>query len=213
MGMLALDVALLDRYPGQLSGGQAQRVGVARALAADPPLLLMDEPFGAVDPVNRGAIQAQFLELQRRLRKTVLFVSHDLDEALKLGDRIAVMRAGSLLRYDAPDAVLARPGDEFVARFVGDDRLLRRLRLLKVAEALADEVEGGAAPEPGEALGAVRPDDDLRAAVTSMLAHGSSTVPCVDAEGRLVGNVTHAGIARALRRPRGVDPLAAVAAE
>src|SRR5438552_4593819 len=126
----------LDRYPGELSGGQAQRVGVARALAADPPVLLMDEPFGALDPVNREAIQDEFLRMQQTLRKTVLFVSHDIDEAVKMADRIAIFRAGRLVQFAAPDAMLAHPADDFVASFVGSDRTLKRLRLIRVSEVM-----------------------------------------------------------------------------
>ena len=115
------------RYPSQLSGGEAQRVGVARALASDPPVLLMDEPFSAVDPVNRLRLQNEFLAIQRRLRKTVVFVTHDVDEAIRLADRIAVLRAGALVQYDAPEALLDRPADAFIAGFLGSDRALKRL--------------------------------------------------------------------------------------
>src|ERR671938_1852560 len=111
------------RYPAQLSGGQRQRVGVARALAADPPIMLMDEPFGAVDPIVRGRLQDEFLRLQQEVRKTVVFVTHDIDEAIKIGDRIAILRQGGrLAQYDTPDAILSQPADEFVAQFVGRDR-------------------------------------------------------------------------------------------
>ena len=120
MAMVALDPKLyLKRYPRELSGGQQQRIGVIRALAADPPVLLMDEPFGAVDPINRESIQNEFFQMQRQLNKTVIMVSHDIDEAIKLGDRIAVFRRGQLVQYDHPDTLLARPRDEFVAQFVG----------------------------------------------------------------------------------------------
>src|SRR6478672_5772324 len=137
LAMLALDPAeFLDRYPNELSGGQAQRVGVARALAADPPVLLMDEPFGALDPVNREVIQSEFLRMQRTLRKTVLFVSHDIDEAVKMADRIAIFRAGRLVQFAAPDTMLAHPADDFVASFVGTDRTLKRLRLIRVSEVM-----------------------------------------------------------------------------
>jgi osmoprotectant transport system ATP-binding protein len=115
------------RYPSQLSGGEAQRVGVARALASDPPILLMDEPFSAVDPVNRLRLQQEFLSIQRRLRKTVVFVTHDVDEAIRLADRIAVLRSGSLVQYDAPEALLDAPADAFIAGFLGSDRALKRL--------------------------------------------------------------------------------------
>jgi osmoprotectant transport system ATP-binding protein len=121
------------RYPHELSGGQRQRVGVARALAADPPVLLMDEPFGAVDPVARDRLQQQFLELQRQLRKTIVFVTHDIDEAIKLGDRIAVMRdGGHLEQYADPATLLSEPKTEFVRDFVGADRTLRRLAVTRI---------------------------------------------------------------------------------
>src|SRR4029453_4843533 len=131
----------MDRFPGELSGGQAQRVGVARALAADPPVLLMDEPFGAVDPVNREVIQDEFLRMQKSLRKTVLFVSHDIDEAVKMADRIAIFPLGRLEQSAAPDVLLARPANEFVAGFVGSDRTLKRLRRIQVAD--GGGTEGG----------------------------------------------------------------------
>jgi osmoprotectant transport system ATP-binding protein len=123
------------RYPAQLSGGQRQRVGVARALAADPPLMLMDEPFGAIDPINRAHLQDEFLRLQARVRKTTVFVTHDIDEAIKMGDRIAILREGGVLaQYDTPAEILANPADEFVARFVGTDRALKRLTLTTLAD-------------------------------------------------------------------------------
>ena len=126
---VGLDVKLTDRYPAQLSGGQQQRVGVARALAADPPILLMDEPFSAVDPVVREDLQAEILRLQSDLRKTIVFVTHDIDEAVKLGDRVAVFgRGGTLQQYDAPQRLLSNPANEFVAGFVGADRGYRGLQ-------------------------------------------------------------------------------------
>jgi osmoprotectant transport system ATP-binding protein len=121
------------RYPHQLSGGQRQRVGVARALAADPPVLLMDEPFGAVDPIVRDRLQAEFVRLQREVRKTVLFVTHDLDEAVRIGDRIAVFRdGGHLEQYDAPPRILGAPATDFVRSFVGSDRGLKRLSVTSI---------------------------------------------------------------------------------
>ncbi len=130
------------RYPSALSGGQRQRVGVARALAADPPILLMDEPFGALDPINRARLQNEFLQLQRRLRKTIVFVTHDIDEAIKMGDRIAVMRRGRLVQYSTPDELLRAPADAFVEGLVGRNRALKRLHLIKVR----DVVEGRRPP-------------------------------------------------------------------
>ncbi|MEV6587131.1 ABC transporter ATP-binding protein [Streptomyces acidicola] len=123
------------RYPSQLSGGQQQRVGVARALGADPPVLLMDEPFSAVDPIVRAELQAEFVRLQRELHKTIVFVTHDIDEAIKLGDNIAVFRTGGrLAQFDTPERLLAHPADDFVAGFVGQDRGIRRLSFVKAAE-------------------------------------------------------------------------------
>jgi osmoprotectant transport system ATP-binding protein len=133
--LIGLDPELGDRYPAQLSGGQQQRVGVARALAADPLVMLMDEPFGAIDPINRERLQNEFLRLQAELRKTVLFVTHDIDEAIKMGDRIAIMRkGGKVAQYATPAEVLMAPADEFVEDFVGADRALKRLALMRVSD-------------------------------------------------------------------------------
>jgi osmoprotectant transport system ATP-binding protein len=124
-----------DRYPSELSGGERQRVGVARALAADPPVMLMDEPFGAVDPIRRERLQNEFLRLQQRVRKTIVFVTHDVDEAIKMGDRIAILQRGGILaQVDTPAAILANPASEFVERFVGADRGLKRLSLARVRD-------------------------------------------------------------------------------
>jgi osmoprotectant transport system ATP-binding protein len=184
----------LDRYSNELSGGQAQRVGVARSLAADPPVLLMDEPFGALDPVNRDAMQGEFLRMQRTLRKTILFVSHDIDEAVKMADRIAIFRAGRLEQYAAPDEMLARPANEFVAGFVGSDRTLKRLRLGRVRELMTpDGVDAIDARVPVVAL-----DDDLRRVATLLLEHGVDALACVDADGRRVGRVTREALAARL---------------
>jgi osmoprotectant transport system ATP-binding protein len=130
VGMLELDRDLLKRYPSELSGGQRQRVGVARALAVDPPVMLMDEPFGAVDPIVRERLQDQFIEVQRRLRKTIIFVTHDIDEALKMADRVAIMNKGGVLeQYASPREILSDPANDFVRDFVGLDRGLKRLAL------------------------------------------------------------------------------------
>jgi osmoprotectant transport system ATP-binding protein len=136
VNMVALDESMLERYPKELSGGQQQRVGLARGLAGDPPVLLMDEPFGAIDPINREVIQDEFLKMQQNLKKTILFVSHDIDEAVKMGDKIAIFRGGKLVQYDAPDELLAHPKNDFVADFVGGDRELKRMRLIKVRQAM-----------------------------------------------------------------------------
>ena len=133
--LVGLERAHRDRFPNELSGGERQRAGVARALAADPPVMLMDEPFGAVDPIRRDRLQNEFLRLQERVRKTIIFVTHDVDEAIKMGDRIAILeRGGILAQYDSPAAILANPASEFVERFVGADRGLKRLSLARVRD-------------------------------------------------------------------------------
>ena len=163
LDMVALDPSIfLKRYPKELSGGQQQRVGVIRALAADPPVMLMDEPFGAIDPINREIIQDEFLKMQQELQKTIMFVSHDIDEAVKMADRIAIFKSGKLVQYDTPDRLLAHPIDDFVESFVGDDRALKRLRLVKVGHVI-------------EQIGpVVRPKDSLTEANTLMEKHGYS---------------------------------------
>jgi osmoprotectant transport system ATP-binding protein len=133
--LVGLEPGDASRYPSQLSGGQRQRVGLARALAADPPLLLMDEPFGALDPITRLRLQTELRRLHREVHKTVIFVTHDVDEAIMMGDRIAILRQGGVLvQYDTPDAILAHPADDFVAQFIGEDRALRRLALRTLAD-------------------------------------------------------------------------------
>jgi osmoprotectant transport system ATP-binding protein len=138
-----------DRYPAALSGGERQRVGVARALAADPPLMLMDEPFGAVDPILRDRLQNEFLRLQAQVRKTIVFVTHDVDEAIKMADRIAILQRGGILaQYDTPDSILKAPASEFVAHFVGADRGLKRLSLGRVRDLELGKPITGRAGEP-----------------------------------------------------------------
>jgi osmoprotectant transport system ATP-binding protein len=176
--ILALDPAVfLKRYPKELSGGQQQRIGVARALAADPPVMLMDEPFGAIDPINREIIQDEFLKMQETLRKTVMFVSHDIDEAVKMGDKVAIFREGKLEQFDSPDNILAHPANSFIADFVGTDRTLKRLRLLIVGEAMNAQ-----APS-------VKAEDDLDKAVTLMEEHGQDSIVMVGPRGRARGVV------------------------
>ena len=128
------------KYPRQLSGGQQQRVGVARSLGADPPILLMDEPFGAIDPITRARLQDEFLKIQERLRKTIVFVTHDIDEALKMGDRIALLKDGELVQYDTPQDLLANPVNSFVHDFIGTDSAIKRLALIKVEEIMNADV-------------------------------------------------------------------------
>ena len=167
----------LARYPKELSGGQQQRVGVLRALAADPPVMLMDEPFGAIDPINREVIQDEFLRMQQTLRKTIIFVSHDLDEAVKMADKIAIFRAGRLEQFSAPDQLLANPATPFVETFLGSDRTLKRLPLICVADAMLSNVD------------TVRRDDPVTKAGELMRASGLPAVFLLEADGRPGGTL------------------------
>jgi osmoprotectant transport system ATP-binding protein len=186
------------RFPRELSGGQKQRVGVARALAADPPVMLMDEPFASLDPITRGRLQDEFLRILRSLRKTIVFVTHDIDEALKLGDHIAILRDGTLVQYDTPGAILARPADAFVESFVGTDRALKRMGLILVEAAL--EVAGPVAPPlsiPAQA--------NLRDALVRMLESGVDSLVVTGANGAVLGVLTMSGIRKHTRAGDTVD--------
>jgi osmoprotectant transport system ATP-binding protein len=173
----------LRRYPSQFSGGQQQRIGVARAMAADQPLMLMDEPFGAVDPIARDRLQDDFLRLHAEVPKTVVFVTHDIDEAIKMGNRIAILRDGELVQYDTPDRILAEPANEFVADFVGADRGLKRLRVWTLSDLeLEPAGEGTALPKAPE-------DTSLRDALSLMLVEGAERLTVVDSAGAPKGTV------------------------
>lgn len=227
-----------QKYPHQLSGGEAQRIGVARALAADPPILLMDEPFGAVDPLTRERLQAQFARIQQELKKTIILVTHDLDEAIRLADRIAIMEAGKLVQYDTPEIILSRPANKFVHDFVGTDRALKRLSRINVdsfirpapsvdintsiaevasvcercqwvwvvdaerqllgwidntnlsqATSVREAIVHGAADEI-----AVTNNATLREALSRMLGQGLRSIPVIDENQRLIGEVSLADI-------------------
>ncbi|MBX6744261.1 MAG: ABC transporter ATP-binding protein [Acetobacteraceae bacterium] len=170
LGLVGLDPAIFARrLPRQLSGGERQRVGVARALAADPPVLLMDEPFGAVDPVLRGRLQEEVLRLLKQLRKTVLLVTHDVEEAVRLGDAVAILRAGRLVQHAPAAELLARPADQFVADFLGSDRALKRLALFTIADAPRRDASVPGNPIPASAT--------LHEALSAMLARGTRAVP------------------------------------
>jgi osmoprotectant transport system ATP-binding protein len=173
------------RYPAQLSGGQRQRVGVARALAADPPLMLMDEPFGAIDPINRTRLQDEFLRLQAQVQKTVVFVTHDIDEAIKMGDKIAILREGGrLAQYDSPAKILTEPADDFVAEFVGADRALKRLNLSTLAD--VDLV-----PKNGHPVGdPIDLHTTVRDALSQLIAEGGRPLAVVGEDGEVAGIVT-----------------------
>lgn len=178
---------MLKRYPRQLSGGQRQRIGVARALAADPPVLLMDEPFGAIDPIARARLQDEFRQILQRVRKTVVLVTHDLDEAIRLGDRIAIMKDGKIVQYDTPDAVLSHPVDAFVENFVGIDRAIKRLSLFTVSDAM-----NGDAPRAGAHT--VRRESSLRDALALMVAANSDVLAVVNDDGAVQGKLTRDAI-------------------
>src|SRR5436309_3105381 len=187
--LIDLDPAEMDgRYPAQLSGGQRQRVGVARALAADPPLMLMDEPFGAIDPINRARLQDEFLRLQALVKKTVVFVTHDIDEAIKMGDRIAILREGGVLaQYDTPREILTHPADDFVAQFVGADRALKRLALARVADLDLVAPNGLVGQRNAQRVSATT---SARDALSLLLVSGGEPLLVVDGEGRAEGLLT-----------------------
>jgi osmoprotectant transport system ATP-binding protein len=174
------------RYPAELSGGQRQRVGLARALAANPPLMLMDEPFGAIDPITRARLQDEFLRLHNELRKTVIFVTHDIDEAIKMGDRIAILRDGGVLaQYDTPDGILGNPADEFVERFVGPDRALKRLALRTLGELPLRSPDG----VPPDAPRLAR-DASQRTAISVLIGAHAERLAVTGDDGDVVGVVT-----------------------
>ena len=181
-----------DKRPAELSGGQAQRVGVARALAADPPILLMDEPFGALDPIARDEVQERFLKIQAELKKTVVIVSHDIDEALRMGDYVALMRAGSLEQFGTPDDLVRRPASEFVRQFLGDDANLRQLAGVPVQHFV----------RAGDAAGLPRIEagTNTRTALALMLRAGSEAAAIWEGE-RPLGVVSFGDLLRAEASP------------
>lgn len=186
------------KYPSQLSGGEAQRVGVARALAADPPILLMDEPFGAVDPLNRETLQNEFISLQKKLKKTVIFVTHDLDEAVRVADRIVLMQEGLVVQEASPERLLGGPDNDFVREFVGSDRALKRLGRFLVA----DHMEAGSAGGTfdGTAAESVSSDATLREALSRILAVPDERIVVVDSTRHPVGAISLKAIQRAACR-------------
>jgi osmoprotectant transport system ATP-binding protein len=192
LGLVELDPkGFGDRYPRQLSGGQQQRVGVARALAADPPVMLMDEPFGATDPITREKLQQEFLRLQASIGKTIVFVTHDFEEAIKLGDRIAVLSKRSKIeQFDTPANILTNPASDYVASFIGEGAALKRLALMSVDSAMRI---GGA-----ESKVSVLADSNLRAALDAIVLSGGMAVSVKDASGKIIGNISVEAISNAL---------------
>ena len=178
-----------DRYPAELSGGQQQRIGVARALAADPPIMLMDEPFGAVDPITRDRLQNEFLHIQEDIKKTIVFVTHDIDEAIKMGDKIAILKEGGILaQYDTPENILVSPASEFVQSFVGGDRVLKRLSLTRVSDVELDPPTGN-----GHDLPRIQAEWSLRDALSEIIGAGADRGVVVengDSNGASSGTIT-----------------------
>lgn len=181
-----------NRYPRQLSGGQQQRVGVARALAADPPVMLMDEPFGATDPITREKLQAEFLRLQEDIGKTIIFVTHDFEEAIRMGDRIAVLGERSRIeQFDTPANILANPASEYVSSFIGQGAALKRLALMPVSEAALGAAAGDAPPQT------IGVRDSLREALDRLVVTGAPRINVLDGD-RIVGSIDHATISDVL---------------
>jgi len=178
--LVGMDPAtFLDRYPSELSGGQQQRVGVARCLGADPPILLMDEPFGAIDPITRNKLQEEFLKIQSKIKKTIAFVTHDINEAIKMGDKIALLREGELVQYSDPTTLLNSPKNEFVRNFVGADRVLKGLRLYRTKDIMQDP--------PLK----VKEDDNVAKVKQHMEKEMLKWAMLVDEENRFLGWITH----------------------
>ena len=191
-----------DRYPRQLSGGQQQRVGLARAMAADPGIMLMDEPFAAIDNITRRRLQDELIRIQRTVRKTTLFVTHDVEEALRLADEIVVMNEGHVVQYDTPLHILTAPADEFVGRLVGAEDVLRRLSLLTVGPVMLPPAR------LPDALPSLAPGDDLREALAQLLRTGANALPVRNAAGELVGTL-NLDVIRSLTQPAAVPAGAA----
>jgi osmoprotectant transport system ATP-binding protein len=194
LALTGLPESYLNRYPNQLSGGEQQRVGLARALAADPNILLMDEPFAALDAINRERLQKELLRLHCKLNKTILFVTHDVEEALLLADKIAILRNGKLVQYDTPINIVTKPQNAFVEELVGADNILRRLSLVSIKSILKDKVRGalqpGAASPSRQELPPINPDEDLRTALTLLLRSGADALRVVDQSGSELGEVS-----------------------
>jgi osmoprotectant transport system ATP-binding protein len=198
-----------EQYPPVLSGGQKQRVGVARALAADPDVLLMDEPFGALDPITRTDLQDEFLEIQAQINTTILFVTHSIDEALKMGDRIAIFDMGEVVQYDTPREILENPANTFVADFIGEDRALKQLQVTRVEEIMSEgqgdfgtiEADGSVNTDRDVSVVPLSKDDSAQTALSRLIGGDVDRVPVV-AEGAVVGTVSQSDL-----RNRGGKPM------
>jgi osmoprotectant transport system ATP-binding protein len=191
-----------QRYPRQLSGGEQQRVGIARALAANPTIMLMDEPFGAIDAITRARLQGELLALQRKLHKTILFVTHDVEEALRLADKIIVMCKGRIVQFDTPLQILMQPADEFVAKLVDAGDILRQLSLIKVGTVAAptDRRSSSSGPQ-------IAADDDMRSALSLLLSTGADALAVVDDDGHILGTLTLDDVRSTTGRSRKQPPV------
>jgi osmoprotectant transport system ATP-binding protein len=196
--LIRLPASVKDQYPENLSGGQRQRVGVARALAGEPDIMLMDEPFGALDPITREELQDEFLDIQSDLDVTILFVTHDINEALKMGDKVAVLKEGELVQYGSPRQLLSDPKNEFVENFIGEDRLLKQLAAIPVREAMRPAADDRTAEDY-----ALAPDETLKDAIQAFFQYGSP-LPVVE-NGSVVGELAESDVGNATGgTPRGV---------
>ncbi|MGV2185782.1 ABC transporter ATP-binding protein [Rhizobium rhizogenes] len=193
LDLVGLDPAIMRRrLPHELSGGQRQRVGFARALAADPAIMLMDEPFGAIDPITRVRLQDEFRQILKKVSKTVVIVTHDIDEAIKMGDRIAIMRDGRLLQYDTPEAILARPANDFVESFLGPDRAIKRLSLIEVASVMTP-------PATEVSAASISPSASLHDALALILADDLQGLDVKAESGERVGYLSREAVLSAHR--------------
>lgn len=186
------------RFPHELSGGQQQRIGVARALAADPPVMLMDEPFGALDPIIRTRLQEEFLQIQREVKKTILFVSHDIDEAVKMGDRIALFRGGKIMQYDRPEEILNHPKNDFVSEFIGNDRMLKSMSLYTVKDLI--DVCSLHPHVTSEDIKVIKENTSLRTAISLLLNQEADQLVIEDKHGNNMGSLTFDLINEFLRK-------------
>ncbi|MDJ1635129.1 ABC transporter ATP-binding protein [Rhizobium rhizogenes] len=193
LDLVGLDPAIMRRrLPHELSGGQRQRVGFARALAADPAIMLMDEPFGAIDPITRVRLQDEFRQILKKVSKTVVIITHDIDEAIKMGDRIAIMRDGRLLQYDTPEAILARPANDFVESFLGPDRAIKRLSLIEVASVMTR-------PATEVSAASISPSASLHDALALILADDLQGLDVKAESGERVGYLSREAVLSAHR--------------
>jgi len=185
-----------EQFPRELSGGQRQRVGVSRALAADPDIMLMDEPFGSLDPITREQLQDEFLEIQSEINTTILFVTHSVQEALKMGDRIAIYDVGTVVQYDTPEAILEDPASEFVEEFIGEDRYLKKLQMNPVRDLMS---EAASPVEQVDGVEPLSPETSAHVALSYFLKYDCERIP-VKADGEPVGTVTEESVRKLIRR-------------